>query len=123
MFASGNDGGLTGNDDDCSSSGLCTSIYTNCIGSISVDGRQAFYDERCSSKMASAFVSGFPVGSIDVVRRNLRPLYTLYCINFCFRHLFQSTTFPNEQCTTGFDGTSAACPVASAIVALALEVK
>ena len=48
-----------------------------------------------------------------------RPIYyygSLY-------HGFQSTALPNEQCTTTFDGTSAACPVASAIVALALEVK
>ena len=38
-------------------------------------------------------------------------------------HDLQSTALPNEDCTTAFDGTSAACPVASAIVALALEVK
>ena len=54
-------------DDDCSASGLCTSIYTNCIGSAAVNGRQAFYDEKCSSKMAVAFVSGSGIGSIDVV--------------------------------------------------------
>ena len=66
MFSSGNDGTF---DDDCSASGLCTSIYTNCIGSALVNGQQAFYDETCSSKMAVAFVSGAGIGSIDVVRR------------------------------------------------------
>ena len=65
MFSSGNGGEF---DDDCSASGLCTSIYTNCIGSASVNGRQAAYDEKCSSKMAVAFVSGTGVGDIDVVR-------------------------------------------------------
>ena len=65
MFSSGNEGEF---DDDCSACGLCTSIYTNCIGSASVNGRQAFYDEKCSSKMAVTFVSGAGVGDIDVVR-------------------------------------------------------
>ena len=114
MFSSGNEGGR---DDDCSASGLCTSIYTNCIGSASVNGRQAEYDEKCSSKMAVAFVSGTGIGDIDVVS-----LY-LHTYKKRFHHYSQSTSFPNEECSTSFDGTSAACPVASAIVALALEVK
>ena len=64
MFASGNNGLL---DDDCGATALCTSIYTNCIGSAAVNGRQAFYDVKCSSKMAVAFVSGSGVGPISVV--------------------------------------------------------
>ena len=37
--------------------------------------------------------------------------------------IFQSTALPGQDCTTSFDGTSAACPIAAAIVALVLEVK
>ena len=71
MFSSGNGGEV---DDDCSASGLCTSIYTNCIGSASVNGHQAEYDEKCSSKMAVTFVSGTGVGDIHAVRNCISTL-------------------------------------------------
>ena len=55
VFASGNGGRVN---DDCSADGFCTNINTIAIGSASVDGRQAVYDEKCSCKMAVNFVSG-----------------------------------------------------------------
>ena len=76
MFASGNDGLF---DDDCGATALCTSIYTNCIGSAAVNGRQAFYDVKCSSKMAVAFVSGSAVGPVSVVSKDEK--YTVLQVN------------------------------------------
>ncbi len=42
-----------------------------------------------------------------------------------YSHLIQATTQRTNfgPCTTTFDGTSAACPVASGTIALALEAK
>ena len=62
VFSSGNGGQF---DDDCSHNGFCTNINTIAIGSASVGGGQAFYDEKCSCKMAVNFVSG--TSSLSVV--------------------------------------------------------
>ena len=44
------------------------------------------------------------------------------CINLFFYHV-KATTTTFGQCTTDFDGTSAATPVASGAIALTLEAK
>ena len=61
VFASGNGGEV----DDCSANGFCTNINTIATGSVSVDGTQAPYDEKCPCKMAVNFVSG--TSSLSVV--------------------------------------------------------
>ena len=53
MWAAGNGGE---NDDSCAADGYVNSIYTIAIGSVGSDGRAAPYDERCSAKLAVAFV-------------------------------------------------------------------
>ena len=53
MWAAGN-GGAVG--DTCAADGYVNSIYTIAIGSVGSNGRAAYYDERCSAKLAVAFV-------------------------------------------------------------------
>lgn len=53
MWAAGN-GGLS--DESCAANGFVNSIYTIAVGSAGSDGRQAYYDEKCSAKMTTAFV-------------------------------------------------------------------
>lgn len=53
MWASGNGGAK----DNCAADGYVVSIYTISIGALQVDGNQAWYDEKCSAKMASNFVN------------------------------------------------------------------
>ena len=64
VWAAGNGGG---NDDSCAADGYVQSIYTIAIGSVGTDAEPAFYDERCSAKLASTFVTN-PFTSIRVVR-------------------------------------------------------
>ena len=52
MWASGN-GGMQG--DSCAADSYVTSIYTIAVGSVDQKGKQAFYDENCSSKMAVTY--------------------------------------------------------------------
>ena len=42
--------------DTCAANGYVNSIYTIAIGSASSDGKPPLYDEKCSGKMAVAFV-------------------------------------------------------------------
>ena len=76
--------------------------------------------------MAVTFVSGSGIGPIDVVsgitiKENSYSRSTVWSIHSSC--VPQVTTIPSQQCTQSFDGTSAACPIAAAIVALTLEVK
>ena len=64
VWAAGN-GGDVG--DTCAADGYVQSIYTIAIGSVASDGEPAYYDERCSAKIASTFVSN-PFSNISVVR-------------------------------------------------------
>ena len=45
------------------------SIYTIAIGSVGSDSQPAFYDERCSAKLASTFVHNPFSGNLSVVSR------------------------------------------------------
>lgn len=49
----GGNGGHYG--DSCAADGYVSSIYTIAVGSVDQNGMQAFYDENCSAKMATAY--------------------------------------------------------------------
>ena len=53
MWANGNGGPL----DDCAADGYTASIYTISTGAVSVTGEQAHFDEECSAKMVSIYVT------------------------------------------------------------------
>lgn len=53
MWAAGNGGEY---DESCAANGFVNSIYTIAVGSAGSDGKRAYYDERCSAKMTTAFV-------------------------------------------------------------------
>ena len=55
MWANGN--GVR-NDDDCAADGYATSIYTISVGALSVNGEFSPFDEPCSSKMVTTYVTG-----------------------------------------------------------------
>ena len=44
-------------EDDCGTDGFVSSIYTISVGAIGVDGHYSFFDERCSAKMVTAYVT------------------------------------------------------------------
>ena len=53
MWANGNGG----EDDDCAADGYASSIYTISVGAIGIDGHYSVFDERCSAKMVTAYVT------------------------------------------------------------------
>ena len=53
VWANGNGGPS----DDCAADGYSSSIYTISTGAVSVTGEQAHFDEECSAKMVSAYVT------------------------------------------------------------------
>ncbi|CAI8044886.1 Neuroendocrine convertase 2, partial [Geodia barretti] len=89
-------GGNGGDEDDC---GYVSSIYTIAVGAIGVDGHASSFDEQCCAKMVVAYVTN----------KN--------------GHMAIVTTDPGRKCTLKFGGTSAATPMVSGAIALALEVK
>ena len=106
MWAAGNGGA---NHDSCAADGYVNSIYTIAVGSVDQSGRQAFYDENCSAKMAVTFSynsDGFPTGD-----DSWAPHDQIY------------TTTLGGECTDRFTGTSASTPLAAGVIALALQAK
>ena len=96
VWASGNGGKFF---DNCNTDGYTTSIYTLSISSVSEGGLIPWYSEPCSSSIATTYSSGATrSGERKVVTTDLR-----------------------GKCTTKHTGTSASSPIASGIVALALE--
>ena len=63
VWANGNGGDA----DDCAADGYSSSIYTISVGSIGVAGEPSYYDEECSAKMTTAFVTD-DMGYSAVVR-------------------------------------------------------
>ncbi|XP_053375875.1 furin-like isoform X2 [Mercenaria mercenaria] len=91
-FASGNDGP----DDSCSADAYSSSMYTISIAAVTQAGSHVSYAEPCTAILAATFSGddNFP---------------------------YITTTGPNQTCIDDFDGTSAACPQASGIIALTLQ--
>ena len=53
VWANGNGGTA----DDCAADGYSSSIYTISVGAIGVGGEPSYYDEECSAKMTTAYVT------------------------------------------------------------------
>ncbi|BES94802.1 proprotein convertase subtilisin kexin type [Nesidiocoris tenuis] len=83
--------------DNCGADGYVNSMFTIAIASAMQEGRPTFYSERCSAIMATAYSSG-SIRAEQVASTGLR-----------------------STCTTEFGGTSAATPLASGVIALALQ--
>ena len=103
-----------------------------------VNGIPANYDEICSAKLVSTYVENFD-SSPSVVctsSRHLCQYFVIHAHNILaiwtvlfednaqvYIYSFQATTQVFGSCTYHFDGTSAATPIMSSIVALTLEAK
>ncbi|XP_061176557.1 PC3-like endoprotease variant B isoform X1 [Saccostrea echinata] len=102
VWATGN-GGV--HDDDCGCDGYVSSPYTLSVGSVTDRGQAPYFDEKCASTM-TVVPSG---GEIRAGEFNGKPKIKVV------------TTDINGGCILGFEGTSAAAPLAAACTALALE--
>lgn len=95
VFAAGNGGELK---DNCNCDGYVNSIHTISVGAANEDGESITFSEPCSAIMTTA-LSGY-----DSFENQI------------------TTTDSGGTCTDTFSGTSAATPMVSAVIALALEV-
>ncbi|XP_032820258.2 proprotein convertase subtilisin/kexin type 7 [Petromyzon marinus] len=100
VVASGNGGRYQ---DNCNYDGYANSIYTITIGAVDENGGMPFYAEECAAMMGVTFSSG------DVRQRSI-----VTC---------DITGGQGSGCTEGHTGTSAAAPLAAAILALALQAR
>ena len=74
VFANGNGGFV---DDDCAANGYSLSIYIIAVGALSVTGDFSPFDEPCSAKMVTAYVTTqFGGGAI------VRSLHMYVCISY-----------------------------------------
>lgn len=95
VFAAGNGGQVR---DDCNCDGYVNSIHTVSVGAANEDGESITFSEPCAAIITSA-LSGY-----DSFENQI------------------TTTNVGGDCTDDFSGTSAATPMVSAVIALALEV-
>uniref|UniRef100_A0A093VEG4 Kexin n=1 Tax=Talaromyces marneffei PM1 TaxID=1077442 RepID=A0A093VEG4_TALMA len=95
VFAAGN-GGFYG--DNCNFDGYTNSIYSVTVGAIDRQGQHPSYSEACSAQLVVAYSSG---GSDSI----------------------HTTDVGTDSCTSIHGGTSAAGPLVSGAIALALSVR
>ncbi|XP_062516362.1 proprotein convertase subtilisin/kexin type 4-like isoform X2 [Corticium candelabrum] len=93
VWAAGNGGYV---DDDCNCDNYAGSIHTISVSAATNLGKHAWYSEKCTSTLTTAFSNGGTKGVI--------------------------TTSLNGSCTSDFGGTSAAAPLVAGIIALSLQV-
>ena len=77
VWAAGNGGR---NFDSCAADGFSSSIYTISVGAANEHGRQASFDEQCSSKMAVVFAHNSytypsPTDSWEAYRQVVKIIY------------------------------------------------
>ena len=72
VWANGNGG----DEDDCGADGYASSIYTISVGAIGVDSEYSWFDERCSTKLVTAYVTDAEYGDSRVVRTVCYQIYT-----------------------------------------------
>ncbi|KAG0724673.1 Proprotein convertase subtilisin/kexin type 7 [Chionoecetes opilio] len=99
VVASGNGGR---NKDNCNFDGYANSVYTVTIGAMDSHGRMPYYSEECAAMLAVTPSSG--TKGRDIVTTDWREI-------------------SESGCTKHHSGTSAAAPLAAAVIALALEVQ
>ncbi|KAK7081334.1 Proprotein convertase subtilisin/kexin type 7 [Halocaridina rubra] len=99
VVASGNGGR---NKDNCNFDGYANSIYTITIGAVDFKGQMPYYAEECAAMLAVTPSSDS--NGRDIVTTDWREISP-------------------SGCTKHHSGTSAAAPLAAAVVALALEVQ
>ena len=115
MFSNGNGGP----NDDCAASGYASSIYTISVGAMGLDRNPSSYDEECSAKMVTAYVT-------DI--KNESTIVSVTCLHkhthtHAIISTMQRTSKTGAMCDEKFSGTSAAAPMVSGGIALALEAK
>ncbi|XP_045624519.2 proprotein convertase subtilisin/kexin type 7 [Procambarus clarkii] len=99
VVASGNGGR---NKDNCNFDGYANSVYTVTIGAVDFKGRMPYYAEECAAMLAVTPSSG----------SNGRDIVTT-----------DWSEISPSGCTKHHSGTSAAAPLAAAVIALAFEVQ
>lgn len=95
IFAAGNGGA---NGDNCNFDGYANSIYTVTVGAIDREDNHPYYSEPCSAQLVVAYSSG----AGDAIH---------------------TTEVGSNHCYNGHGGTSAAAPLVSGVVALALSIR
>jgi len=100
-WATGNGGQRN---DTCSCDGYVGSIYTISIGSLTVEGSASYFTEVCPSTMAVVYTGG----SHQIGQGSGHDIGVV-------------TTDLHNGCMSGFQGTSAAAPLAAGCFALVLE--
>ncbi|XP_045207949.2 proprotein convertase subtilisin/kexin type 7-like [Mercenaria mercenaria] len=103
VVASGN-GGQEG--DNCNYDGYANSLYTVTIGAVDETGHMPFYSEECASMLAVTFSSGAWGQTRDIVTTD-----------------WLAHKESVKGCTEHHSGTSAAAPIAAALIALMLDVQ
>lgn len=107
VWAAGNGGGYH---DNCNADGYASSIYTLTFGAVTDTGRSTYYSEPCAAVIASTYIGG----------SHLPP--TLENIAELKKKIKVVVPEPHGKCRETFQGTSAAAPMASGAIALALQV-
>lgn len=106
VWAAGN-GGV--NYDNCNADGYASSIYTLTFGAVTDTGRSTYYSEPCAAVIASTYIGGSHLPpTIDNIAELKKKIKVV-------------VPEPHGRCRKTFQGTSAAAPMASGVIALVLQ--